>query len=67
MDDDFTLEYDAYMNAWVDGTLSQDGDLTPGGRRDHTLEAVQGRLYLIAGIDDGNEVLKDMWSINYSR
>lgn len=67
MADAFTKEYDAYMNAWVDSSL-EDGSLAyPVGRRDHTLGNAGDLLVLIAGINNGEDPLDDMWNANYSR
>lgn len=67
MADDFTKEYDAYMNAWVDSSLEDGSSDYPVGRRDHTLEGVGDFLVLIAGINNDEEALQDMWNANYSR
>lgn len=67
MDDTFSHEYDAYLDAWVETALTEGSLLTPGGRRDHTLEIVGERIIVTAGIDNSHGVLKDLWSINFSR
>lgn len=67
MDDAFAHEYDAYMNAWVDTSLANGSVSTPSGRRDHTLELVGDLLVLVAGINNDEEALMDMWNINFSR
>ncbi len=68
MADTFTKEYDAYMNAWADSSLD-DGTSAeyPVGRRDHTLEGVGDFFVLIAGINNDQDALNDMWNVNYSR
>lgn len=67
MGDDFTREYDTYMNAWVDSSLESGSTDYPVGRRDHTLKGVGDFLVLIAGINNDEEALSDMWHVNYSR
>lgn len=67
MDDDFAHEYDAFMNAWIDTSLASGSASTPGGRRDHTLEGVGDFMVLVAGIDNDEEALMDMWKVNFSR
>lgn len=67
MDDDFTQEYDTYMNAWVESSLEEGSSDYPVERRDHTMEGVGDFLVLIAGINNDGEALKDMWRVNYSR
>lgn len=67
MDDDFSHEYDTVLNAWIDSPLSDGSVSTPGGRRDHTLESVGDLTILIAGIDNDEEALQDMWNINFSK
>lgn len=67
MGDEFTHEYDTYMNAWVDSPLADGSSSNPVGRRDHTFEGVGDFLVLIAGIDNSEEALVDMWAVNYSR
>ncbi|CAM9750475.1 unnamed protein product, partial [Ectocarpus sp. 4 AP-2014] len=66
MADEFTKEYDTYMNAWVDSSLENGGSTYPVGRRDHTLEGVGDFLVLIAGINNDEEALQDMWNVNFS-
>lgn len=67
MADEFTKEYDTYMNAWVDSSLENGSSTYPVGRRDHTLEGVGDFLVLIAGITNDEEALQDMWNVNFSR
>lgn len=67
MADEFSHEYDTYMNAWMDSPLADGSSSNPVGRRDHTLEGVGDFLVLIAGIDNDEEALMDMWAVNYSR
>lgn len=67
MADEFTHEYDTYMNAWLNSPLDDGSSSNPVGRRDHTLEGVGDFLVLIAGIDNDDEALMDMWAVNYSR
>lgn len=67
MADGFTKEYDAYMNAWADSNLEEGSAAYPVGRRDHTLEGVGDFLVLIAGINNDEDALEDMWNANYSR
>lgn len=67
MADAFTFEYDAYMNAWVDSSLEEGSSSYPVGRRDHTFEAAGDIMYLIAGINNDEDALRDMWTVNYSR
>lgn len=67
MADAFTKEYDAYMNAWADSSLEDGSSSYPVGRRDHTLSGVGDFLVLIAGINNDEDALKDMWNANYSR
>lgn len=67
MDDDFTQEYDTYMNAWVESSLEDGSSDFPVGRRDHTMEGAGDFFVLIAGIDNDDEALQDMWNVNYSR
>ncbi|CAM9934917.1 unnamed protein product, partial [Hapterophycus canaliculatus] len=66
MDDDFTREYDTYLNAWVESSPQSGSSQYPVGRRDHTLEVVGDFLVLIAGINNDEEALSDMWNVNYS-
>ena len=67
MADTFTREYDTYMNAWADSTLEEGSSEYPVGRRDHTLEGVGDFYVLIAGINNDEDALRDMWNVNYSR
>lgn len=67
MTDEFTREYDAYMNAWVDNSRGNGDAEQPAGRRDHTLEMIGHDLVLIGGINNEKEALMDMWRVNYSR
>lgn len=67
MDDTFAHEYDTYMDAWVEATLANSSGTTPGGRRDHTLEIIRDMIILVAGIDNDDQVLKDTWTVNFSR
>lgn len=67
MADAFTHEYDTYMNAWVDSSLEDGSTSYPVGRRDHTLEKIGEFLVLIAGINNDEDALEDMWRVNYSR
>lgn len=67
MADAFTREYDAYMNAWVDSPLEDGSTSYPVGRRDHTFGEVGDFLVLIAGINNDEDALQDMWRVNYSR
>lgn len=67
MDDKFTHEYDAYLNAWVKRSLEEGGPSSPVERRDHTLEGFGDYFVLIGGINSDEEALQDMWRVNYSR
>lgn len=67
MDDEFTYEYDATMNAWVYSSLAEGSTSFPVGRRDHTLVGVGDFMVLIAGINNNENALMDMWRVNYSR
>lgn len=67
MADIFTKEYDAYMNAWADSSLEEGNSEYPVGRRDHTLSGVGDLMVLIAGINNDEDALSDMWNANYSR
>lgn len=67
MSDEFAHEYDTVMNAWVDTTFANGSASSPVGRRDHTLEARGDYIYLMAGINNSEDALMDMWSIYFSR